>query len=264
MRRAARDRLGRRAALILAAAGMIPLAGQAAPVYFNDFESGLGTGWSGVSGSYSDGSGIYTDLSGQSVLGLFYRNETVRLTLPGIAAGDYTVSFDFFTLYTWDGNGEHCCGRDGFIFRINGSDYVNATFAMSPGAYGTTTQGYTDATPLGGASPNAPGGTDADASGVLDLGTNTNGEVIDSLLYEMSFAFSHPGGDLVLEFAGNTNQPGFLWLGFPDEPWAIDNLMIASAAATPPPPAGVPAPGVPLLLTAGLLGWGLARRRRGA
>jgi len=90
MRKKTRDRTCRRAALILAAAGMIPLAGWAAPVYFNDFESGLGPGWSGVSGSYADGSGIYTDLAGQSVLGLFYRDETVTLTVPAVISSRST------------------------------------------------------------------------------------------------------------------------------------------------------------------------------
>ncbi len=246
-------------ACLLAMGGSIPLAGQAAPLYFNDFEGGLGSGWSGVSGSYNDGTGIYTDNAGQSVLGLFFRGETVSLTIPGVAAGDYNVSFDFFTIYTWDGNGEGCCGIDQFEFTINGTPFIDASFANGPGA----TQGYTDATPLGGTAANAPGGTDADGVGVLDLGTNSIGQTIGNLLYEMSFDFVHPGGDLVLSFRSKGTQ-NYMYLGFPDEPWAIDNLTIAAAAA-PPPPTGVPAPAPPLLLAAGLLGWGLGRRgmRRG-
>jgi len=46
----------------------------------------------------------------------------------------------------------------------------------------------------------------------------------------MSFDFVHPGGDLVLTFRSKGTQ-NYFWLGFPDEPWAIDNLMIAAAAA---------------------------------
>ena len=218
--------------------GLVSLA-TATTIYFNDFQ-GIPdmSGW-----NYTNRT---TDNNGETVLGVFNYNENVQFVLPGLSPGDYTVSFDFFILNTWDGNGDNCCGPDYFTFRINGTDFIHATFAMSPSCCGgiSITQGYSLATPLGGNNPNAPGAADNTGIGVLDITSNW-GQPVGNVRFSPSFTFTHPGGDLVLNFIGGVTQPGQWYQGYYDEPWAIDNVRIAS----------VPEPASLWLLVIGLAGF---------
>ncbi|GIX49365.1 MAG: hypothetical protein KatS3mg131_3576 [Candidatus Tectimicrobiota bacterium] len=232
-------------------AGAVLLLGStasAAPVYSNDFQGTPDmTGW-----NYTFRT---TDNAGETVLGVFNHNQHVQLVLPGLAPGQYTVSFDFFIFNTWDANGEHCCGPDYFTFQINGTNFVHATFGGVPTCCGgvSISQGFTLATPLGGQAPLAPAGTDASGVGVLDI-SSAFGTPVPNWRYSLSFLFTHAGGDLVLSFIGGVTQPGQWYNGYYDEPWALDNVQVI---ATP-----VPEPSTLLLLGAGLAGLAGARQRR--
>lgn len=209
------------------------------PLYYNDFNGNPDmTGW-----NYTNRT---TDNNGETILGVFNNNENVLFTYTGLTAGIYTVGFDFFTLNSWDGNGESCCGPDFFTFRINGVDTINATFTSSAGL--PTTQGYTSVTPLGGSSPNAPGATGNSGINVLNITSSGN---VSNVRYSFTFDFSHAGGDLGLSFIGGVSQPGQFYLGndYFDEPWAIDNVLVSQ----------VPEPATLLFLIVGLAGLVLVR-----
>lgn len=231
----------------------IVISAKAAPIYFNDFQGTPDmTGW-----NYTN---LTTDNNGETVVGVFNNNETVNFTLSSLPAGDYSAGFDFFVLNSWDGNGDHCCGPDYFTFRINGVDFVRATFMLAP--YLSTTQGYTPSTPLGGNAPNGPGGSGNTGVNILDI-TSPIGTSVPNTRYTFDFPFTHPGGDLVLSFIGGVTQPGQIWSpywggnNYYDEPWAIDNVLITSTAPTP-----VPEPTSLLLLGSGLLGLAGTRKIR--
>lgn len=215
---------------------LISSQGWAAVIYENGFSSGVGTGWNtALTG---------TDLGGEKFLGLFsayapnpkpnpWEGDLITLTLPGIAPGTYSITFDLFTINTWDGDGNN--GPDTISFKINN----NVIF-----------DGWFDS---GG---NNAAGLVSSGGDILKF-KDDFGNDIPSVRYTPTYTFSHSGGDLVFSFLGKPNQPEQYNSnsGFFDEPWALDNVKVESQ------PSPVPVPGTVLLLGAGLLGLAKLRRR---
>lgn len=209
----------------------MPVRGVTAVVYQSDFQSGSTSSWSSNS--------LFTDDAGRRVLGTF-ETTSVTLSIPSLPAGPASVSFDLFIINSWDGNGAFFSGPNTFRFAINGVDQVNAAFSNAL----RVEQTYSNATPFGG----GPflGGTDRASSGDLAI---VRDAPIPNDRYRLSFNFAHSGGPAVFTFTGSGGQDGQMYLGFLDEPWALDDVRVE----------GVPEPGNGIfLVTSSIL---LMRRR---
>ncbi len=175
--------------------------------------------------------------------GLFNSNETVSLTLSSVAAGWYTFQFDFFAIYTWDGDGSGCCGPDLFNVAINGTTVLDDYFNQSV-PYRRDDELELSYIYYGSEDPGHSYGEEV---------------VVFNSAYLLEFLFYHGGGDLQVDFAGNTDQAGQenYDSGFPDEPWALDNILLQTAESP-----AVPEPVTLALMGLGLAGIGIARGRR--
>ena len=216
----------------------IATKGIADPIYFNDFQTHNTAGWNTTK--------IGTDLAGESFLGLFgaynpepkpdpWNGEQVTLTLDNLAAGVYNISFDLYTINTWDGD-DYDCGPDTIEFLINGSTVFSGWFASG----GNNSAGLT--------------ASEYDSLSFEDDFENSIGNVG----YSPNFAFTHTGGSLTLSFIGTPSQPEQLNgnTGFYDEPWALDNVSVSSLSEPIPEPATI------LLFGTGLASLAGARFRR--
>jgi len=208
-------------------------------IYQSDFQNGDTSLWSN--------SALTTDNNGKKTLGLF-DNQNVSLVLPNQSAGTYNISFDFYTLFSWDGNGNYpgCCGPDYFTFQINGVNKIHATF----GGVGPN-QSYSNATPLGGNSYSFAAGTDSTGTDILSY-TFSQGNV-SNFRYTPTFTFEHFGGNLTFSFIGGVTQPGQWYLGFRDETWTLDNVTLSTPA---------PEPSTLLLLSLGLGSFFYIKKRK--
>ncbi len=185
--------------------------------YQSDFQSGDTSHWSH--------SNLSADNKGKKTLGLF-NNDQVQLKLSGVKAGNYKVKFDFYTLHTWDGNGENGYGPDSFSFLINGKQYLNATFSTA--GHSAISQSYSKSTPLGGVKhPNQ-----TDNSGVNLLHYSSSQGTVANFRYSPELTVDHPGGDLTLSFNGSVSQPSQTYLGFPDEVWALDDVSVKAESGS--------------------------------
>ena len=214
--------------------------GWTAVIYENDFSSGVGSEWNTTK------NGI--DLNDEMFLGLFaayypdpkpdpWNGDLVTLTLPNVAAGTYSITFDLFTINTWDDCNSTCCGPDTISFKINNATIFDTWFDSG----GNNGAGLT------------PSGDD-----ILYFEDNKHNEV-PNIRYTPTYTFSHSGGDLTFSFLGKPSQPDQQYddTGFFDEPWALDNVKVESQ------PSPVPIPAAAWLLGTGLLGlFGMRKRMR--
>ena len=232
-------------------------------VYDNDFESADWVGWQSSYKQANTQIGADSAACPEHFLGLFgdyaqadptdnfsysvYFNgnnnhtnpdqwvgETATLTLGGQNPGWYNITFDFYTINSWDGDSANT-GPDTFHFAVNGVEKVSGWFASD----GSNSAGLID-----------------QGSGLVfyDNGQNRVG----SRRYPPTVDFLHGGGDMVFAFTGIPNQPDQEngSTGFVDEPWALDNVLI-STLETPT----VPEPTSLVLVGIGLAGIARLRRR---
>src|SRR4051812_43609247 len=103
-------------------------------IYFNDFESGIGSGWTGTPTAPQIST---TPIGGRNFLGEF-ANDTEKLTVPITQSHtQVTVSFDLFILRTWDGIGPASgplpvsVGPDTFQLKIGGNQALSTTFSLT-------------------------------------------------------------------------------------------------------------------------------------
>ena len=166
--------------------------------YSTDFESGIGSEWSGDTSLVSNHT-KFTSFLGR--LG----NSTTSLTLSGLGTGTQEVSllFDLFAIDSWDGNNE-TWGLD--YFGING-DYTNEWTVARSTSNATQTFPY---------SPSETG----------DFGYNSGWT--DDIYRDVSIAFMHTGDTLDLNFYGRNLQ------GITDESWGLDNVSVNTAPVPEP------------------------------
>ncbi len=199
----------RRILIVLGVAALMSsvVLGQPAAVpYFNDFESAAGVGWT-TSGA-ALGPFRPFDISGEcfpaeSMLGPFY-SDSIALTVGSLSAtGSAHVEFDFYSVGSWDGNGEGGNGPD--LFQVSadgGPTLLHATFTV----YSFDTQSFPENVPA-----SHPVGTGS-------IGSGPGGGCFYK--YHLVYDVPHSASTLTLRFTG---------IGLTDEYWGIDNVSVAES-----------------------------------
>ena len=136
------------------------------------------------------------------------------------------MAFDVFTIDSWDGSGTD--GPDYFRFYADGQSLLNATFSTGR----SKQQTYSPTTPLGngGLFTGTTGNVGLYALAYKFSAGALAGQRVPVVRYRPTFTFSHSSGDMVLLFQGATNQPGQTMMDskFPDEPFALDNVVVST------------------------------------
>jgi len=225
------------AGLVMAASAV------SAASYTQDFQAGGPLSeWSTV--RYLDGN-VLTRPDVRT-LGRFGGNDSTTLTLNGLDAGEYTLSFRVYTIGSWDGQGPNA-GPDFFGVQQNGETFFRETFNN------VSTNGGKDPYEPFTSQGQSFGGQGA-AVGTYVARTGSTGfnglDLVDffwdqeakDTYYDLTFTLNVTGPDLTLTFFGEGLQDAS------DESWAIDNVAL------------VPAPSAAVMIAGGLLS--LASRRR--
>jgi hypothetical protein len=201
-------------------------------IYFNDFESVVGSEWSNTSTDI-------TPVGSRRFLGQFANDDSVSLSLVNLPVHQsVTISFDLFVIQSWDGTSSDW-GPDIWQLSLgDGTVLLSTTFSNTgeddhlqsyPGSYSSLEEypAYTGAAQI-----------------------NTLGyEFYGDSVYSLNFTFDHADSSLVLKFSGFGLQD----VG--DESWGIDNITVSA----------IPASAIPEPATIGVLGLGalsLVRRKK--
>lgn len=242
-------------------------AADAAEVYFNDFQTSVGSGWSSTSPVPwgIEATPLPADDS-RRFLGYFGGDTTLSLTLTDlpVTTGTVSVEFDLYLMWSWDGEDTRpvdgvARGPDVFGFSVDGGagpgPVRSWTFSHGNGAL--SQQSYCE----GFAAPCAPT-TGAEERYTLgyrfdilpteeDLGSTTAAPM-DSV-YRLTGQAALSGSAVTLTFSSQGLQVrDDLTFPYLDEAWGIDNLRVSVAVPEPAPAA---------LVLSGLLVLGLAGRR---
>ncbi len=230
----------------LVVGSVVALSAGTALAYVQDFQSGGPLSeWSTV--RYLDGNSLTRP--DVRTLGRFAGNESTTLTLSGLDAGSYTLSFRLYTIGSWDGQGPNA-GPDYFGVQQNGVTFFRETFNNVSVNGGTapyepyTSQGQS----FGG--QGAAIGTYAQRTGSagfngLDLELYGWDRDAKDTYYDLTFNLELTGSELSLTFFGEGLQD------VSDESWAIDDVNVSA----------VPAPSASILMLGGLASVTTRRRR---
>jgi hypothetical protein len=185
-------------------------------IYFNNFESVVGSEWSNTSTDI-------TPADGRGFLGQFANDDFVTLFLNNVPLHEsVTISFDLFVIQSWDGTSSDW-GPDIWQLSVdNGPVLLSTTFSNTgedghlqsyPGSYSSSEEypAYTG------------------ASEINTLGYEFYGDSV----YSLSFTFKHSDSSLALNFAGFGLQD------ISDESWGLDNMTVAVAGFDVPEPATI-------------------------
>jgi hypothetical protein len=194
-------------------ASVLPVAAEV--VYFNDFEGTVGSEWSNT---LTD----TTPVGDRKFLGQF-GNDTVSLTLTDLPPHtNMTVTFDLFIIQSWDGNN---IGYGPDIWELSvagGPTLLYTTFSNAFASETDFRQAYPDSYP-GGDNPGLTGAAESDTLGYPD----TSGyDGANDSVYRLSFSFPHSESSLTLNFASNSDGPGY------GESWGLDNVTVQVVEAS--------------------------------
>jgi hypothetical protein len=190
-------------------------SGQPIMMYSQDFQSGLGSGWS------SNAAVVHED-GFTKFLGRYSWSNAVTLGLsqPAAAAGNqvvYNVTFDLYAIDSWDGDDVNN-GPDRFEVKANGVTLLSETIANVH-----TLQSMRE-------------------PDIARVHIGFNEKWVDSIYRDISLSFTVPQGQpMTLSF----QSLGLLTMS--DESWGIDNVRVSYEIV--PAPAGAAA-----MALAGLLG----------
>jgi len=170
-------------------------------VYWNDFETSVGSEWSNPI--------IETSPFGRKFLGRFNTSaETLTLSLPANTT-QVTLSFKVYIIYSWDGNGNSCCGPDIFDLSIEGGPTLLRTSFSNTEAAAGNLQSYPDA--FGTANHSA--GTGSSEMGTLGwFGFDT--------VYTLRYTVPYTASSIRFRFASTLTK------GIDDESWGIDDIEV--------------------------------------
>lgn len=195
----------------------LPWVGASQQVFADDFDEGVGAGWSVTRTSTAPAGAIF--------LGEF-GNETVSLDLSGLPPHkELLVSFDLYIIRSWDGNQvnkpvgfrayDHlttatAIGPDIWQLGVDGTTVITTTFSNWDGFR----QAYPDAYPGG----NNPARTGAASTNQLGY---TFGEGKDAI-YRLSIPIAHTGDTARIDFSALGLQ------AIEDESWGLDNIRVVA------------------------------------
>lgn len=232
------------------------VAGQAEAmqVYFNDFESSVGSEWTNTSTDI-------TPFGSREFLGQFC-NDTVSLILCDLPAHtSVTISFDLFIIRSWDGNsayyvegiGSH--GPDIWSLQVDGGQYLLYTTFCNYAPSESHQHAVEAGQAYPGTFPDDKYYPNTGASEINSLGftypTNPYTGVWDSV-YNLNFTFEHSTPDLQFNFSASGLYDYY------DESWGLDNVRVNIT----PTENIIPEPGTMILLATGALGVaGVIRKR---
>lgn len=246
---------------------------QAATVYSNDFETGVGAEWSSTAGPPTIATAPFFQ---RHFLGEFV-NGTVSLNLDSLPAHTTArVEFDLYVLRSWDGMNQdlgcNAASCESWAFGArNGPPLIETNFNNIGGfpAPRGSVQAWPDNLGAGTVHPFHSGAVEVGSLGfsalIQDAETQEIGVVCCfDAVYHFVRTFSHEGSTLTLDFTGQDLQlldPALqreFDFPFPDESWGLDNVHVSVSP--------VPEPASAILLTAGALtlwaGTVLSKRRR--
>ena len=169
--------------LAILTVALLAASADAIPIYTNDFESSVGSGWSSTGGSLL----IATTPSGRCFLGRHssdgLNSEAVTLSLAGLPAHtQIELSFDLYLIRSWDGNSYDI---DEWGVGLAGeADLLHTTFSSS---WARFNQAYPDP---------YPGGEHPWGTGAAEVGTL--GYTYGDAVYNLSLAFPHTGPSLAI------------------------------------------------------------------
>ncbi len=249
--------------LCLLAGGILTYAAaaHASTVYFNDFQSTVGSEWS----SNSIASAPNPDYNGTRLFLGEFGNNTVTLSLGNLPTHTaLELSFQLYLIRSWDGNdttvinGQPLGPDNWFVNMSGGPTLLNATFSNGNPAgqsYGGANSSYGPGGPCTPYAPSSTPGVYAPMTGAAECyslgytfydairGTN---EAMDSV-YDLSFTIPHSGNTVAFNFGAAGLQ------SLSDESWGLDNVRVST----------VPVPGAFGLFAAGMsLLFAVARLRR--
>lgn len=195
--------------LILVVATLFVNTLNAETLYFNDFESLVGSEW-------SNNKTEITPIGNRSFLGQF-SSEKVSLEIDNIPIeSSLKLSFDAFILGSWDGSNE-IVGPDFLILSIDGNVLLNTTFSnhQIPNYSETFLQSYPNSYSSGISNEPFTG-----ASETYTLGyTHPHGIPMDSV-YFLEFYFTNLTSKLTIDFSA------IMTAGITDESWGLDNVKV--------------------------------------
>lgn len=165
------------------------------------------------------------DWVGEYVLGRL-NNQQVSISIAS-GAVEYSISFDFFAIGSWDGRGQQAqhgnFGQDSWqIAAVCGGtlvDIITTSFSNQK----TVQQNYPRSIYAGGGTTWLTG-----SSGTNETGFDANVPQFDAVKdswYELSYSGTNPCGNLAFT-AIRISIPNFDLQSRFDESWAIDNLLL--------------------------------------
>jgi hypothetical protein len=178
---------------MMATAGPTPPTPANTP-YANDFQGSIGAEWTNTTNTTN---ATYTKFLGR------FHDESVRLALNTTPGQTYSLSFDLYTIDSWDGNRGGGYGPDNFIVKANGSTIFSHSFVHETPSYDQTYPFPPD-----------------------QVGNFGFSSPQDGIFRSVEAVFTASCNLTTLTFAAAFTDPNYT---LADESWGIDNIAVRPA-----------------------------------